>query len=182
LCAGLIGFRAFRLLGPVKTVGLYGFGSSAHILIQILNSMKIESFVFTRPKDKKTQEFALSLGASWAGDSDTLPPKLLDGAILFAPAGELFPLALKAIKRGKKVISAGIHMSDIPSFSYDLLWGEKSIGSTSNLTHQDGIDFMKIAENIPLDIKTTLFPLEKANEALAHLKKGLNVGSIVLKI
>src|SRR5262249_40010496 len=138
LCAGLIGYRALRLAGPASAIGFYGFGSSAHLLIQIACHQKRSVYVFTRPGDRKTQEFARSLGAVWAGGSDQLPPEYLDAAILFAPVGALFPQALKATKKGGKVISAGIHMSDIPSFPYSLLWEERSISSVANLTRQDG--------------------------------------------
>lgn len=182
LCAGLIGFRAFKLAQPAKTIGFYGFGSSAHILIQIANFLGCEVYAFTRPGDAKTQSFALSLGAKWAGGSDQMPPKQLDTALIFAPAGSLYPAALKAVKKGGKVISAGIHMSDIPSFPYDLLWGERSMSSVANLTKQDGIDFMEIIAKMNLKVSANAFPLEQANEALAAIKNGSLEGSAVLQV
>jgi alcohol dehydrogenase, propanol-preferring len=182
LCAGLIGYRAFRLAGGVKTLGFYGFGSSAHLLIQVAHALGCEVYVFTRPDDLKTQAFAYSLGANWAGGSDQLPPRPLDAALLFAPVGALFPQALKAVKKGGKVISAGIHMSDIPSFPYALLWEERSISSVANLTRQDGRDFMQLIKQIPLQISITVFPLEEANQALEAIRTGKLEGSAVLKI
>lgn len=182
LCAGLIGYRAFRLAGPAKAIGFYGFGSSAHILIQVANALGREVYVFTRPGDEKTQAFACSLGAKWAGGSDQLPPIMLDAALIFAPVGALYPQALKAIKKGGKVISAGIHMSDIPSFPYSLLWEERSISSVANLTRQDGIDFMEIVKKLNIEITVTSFLLEEANQALAAIRNGTLEGSAVLKI
>jgi propanol-preferring alcohol dehydrogenase len=182
LCAGLIGFRALHLAEPFQKIGLYGFGSSAHILIQLIKSLKKEAYVFTRPGDKTNQDFATSLGAFWVGGSDELPAELLDSALLFAPLGDLYPQALKAIKKGGKVISAGIHMSDIPSFPYKLLWEERSLSSVANLTRNDGKDFMKLVEKIPVKVSVHVFPLEEANEALKALKEGKYKGSIVLKI
>lgn len=182
LCAGLIGYRAFRLAIPAKTIGFYGFGSASHLLIQVANALGCEVYVFTRPGDEKTQAFARSLGAKWTGGSDQLPPSLLDAALIFAPVGALYPQALKAIKKGGKVISAGIHMSDIPSFPYALLWGERSISSVANLTRQDGIDYMEIVKKFHLDVKITLFSLEEANEALAAIRNGTLEGSAILKI
>ncbi len=182
LCAGLIGYRAFRLANPTHTLGLYGFGSSAHLLIQVATALGKEVYVFTRPGDEKTQQFARSLGAKWAGGSDQLPPVPLDAALLFAPVGALYPQALKGLKKGGKVVSAGIHMSDLPSFPYSLLWGERSISSVANLTRQDGMDFLEKAHKIKLDITATPFPLEKANEALAAIKRGGIEGSAVLII
>lgn len=182
LCAGLIGYRALRLAGSAKTIGFYGFGSSAHLLIQVANALDREIYVFTRPGDKKTQEFALSLGAKWVGGSDQLSPIALDAAIIFAPVGALYPQALKSIKKGGKVISAGIHMSDIPSFPYELLWGERSISSVANLTRKDGIDFMRIIKNLHLKISITSFLLEEANQALEAIRNGTLEGSAVLKI
>ena len=182
LCAGLIGFRALRLAEPFQKIGLYGFGSSAHILIQIINFFKKKVYVFTRPGDKTTQIFAKSLDAFWVGGSDELPPNLLDSALLFAPIGDLYPQALKTIKKGGKVISAGIHMSDIPSFPYKLLWEERSLSSVANLTRQDGKDFMQLAQEISIKVSVHTFRLEEANEALKALKEGKYKGSIVLKI
>lgn len=182
LCAGLIGYRAFRLAGPTKTIGFYGFGSSAHLLIQIASALDREVYVFTRPGDEKTQAFARSLGAKWTGGSDQLPPIKLDAALIFAPEGALYPKALKVIKKGGKVISAGIHMSDIPSFPYALLWEERSISSVANLTRQDGRDFMELVKEFPLKIFITPFPLKDANQALAAIKNGTLKGSAVLEI
>jgi len=182
LCAGLIGYRAFRLAGPTKTIGFYGFGSSAHILIQVANALGRDVYAFTRPGDDKTQAFARSLGAKWAGGSDQLPPVSLDAALIFAPVGALFPQALKAIKKGGKVISAGIHMSDIPSFPYALLWEERSISSVANLTRQDGIDFMELIKKLHLQLTVTSFLLEDVNQALVAIRNGTLEGSAVLKI
>lgn len=182
LCAGLIGFRAFRLAGPAKTIGFYGFGSAAHLLIQVANALGREVYVFTRPGDEKTQAFAYSLGAKWAGGSDQLPPTALDAALIFAPVGALYPQALKAIKKGGKVISAGIHMSDIPSFPYALLWEERSISSVANLTRQDGIDFLQLVKKFHIEISVTSFMLENANQALSAIREGTIEGSAVLKI
>lgn len=182
LCAGLIGYRAFRLAGPVKTIGFYGFGSAAHLLIQVANALGREVYVFTRPEDEKTQAFARSLGAKWTGGSNQLPPVMLDAALIFAPVGALYPQALKAIKKGGKVISAGIHMSDIPSFPYSLLWEERSISSVANLTRQDGIDFMELVKNFHIKVTVTPFSLEDANQALAAIRYGTLEGSAVLII
>lgn len=182
LCAGLIGYRTYRKATPVKTIGFYGFGSSAHLLVQIARALGSAVYVFTRPGDQKTQAFALSLGATWAGGSDQLPPEKLDAALLFAPVGALYPQALKAIKKGGAVVSAGIHMSDIPSFPYSLLWEERSLSSVANLTRQDGLDFFKLVETIPLQVKTACFPLEQANEALEAIRTGSLEGSAVLII
>lgn len=180
LCAGLIGFRAFKLIQPAKTIGFYGFGSSAHILIQVAKALGCDVYAFTRSGDEETQKFARSLGAKWAGGSDELPPKQLDAAIIFAPTGALYPEALKAVKKGGKVISAGIHMSDIPSFPYELLWGERSMSSVANLTRQDGLDFMEVIERVNVKVNVNSFPLELANEALQAVKNGSIEGSAVL--
>jgi len=182
LCAGLIGYRAFRLAGPAKTIGFYGFGSAAHLLIQVANALGREVYVFTRPGDEKTQAFARSLGAKWTGGADQLPPIALDAALIFAPEGALYPQALKAIKKGGKVISAGIHMSDIPSFPYALLWEERSISSVANLTRQDGIDFMQLIKKFHLEVTVTSFSLENANQALEAIRNGTLKGSAVLEI
>lgn len=182
LCAGLIGFRAFRLTGESKTIGFYGFGSSAHILTQVATALGREVYAFTRPGDTKTQQFALSLGSKWAGGSDELPPIALDAALIFAPVGALYPQALKATKKGGRVISVGIHMSDIPSFLYSLLWEERSMSSVANLTRQDGYDFMKLIETIPIKVSVSQFPLEEANQALAAIRKGTIEGSAVLQM
>lgn len=182
LCAGLIGYRAFRLAGPAKTMGFYGFGSAAHLLIQVANALGCEIYVFTRPGDKKTQSFAHTLGAKWAGGSDEMPPVALDAALIFAPVGALYPQALKTIKKGGKVISAGIHMSDIPSFPYELLWEERSMSSVANLTRQDGADFMQLVEKILIHVTVQAFALEEANQALAAIRNGTLEGSAVLQI
>lgn len=182
LCAGLIGYRAYKLAGDAKTLGFYGFGSSAHIMIQVAKSQGRDIYVFTRPGDTKTQHFAYTLGAKWAGGSDQLPPVLLDAAIIFAPVGALYPQALKVIKKGGKVISAGIHMSDIPTFPYFLLWEERSISSVANLTRQDGIDFMNLVKWIEIQVSVTSYPLEKANDALETIRNGTLEGSAVLTI
>lgn len=182
LCAGLIGYRAFLLAQPAKAIGFYGFGSSAHLLIQVANALEHRVYVFTRPGDDKTQAFARSLGAAWASGSDQMPPVALDAALIFAPVGSLYPQALKAIKKGGKVISAGIHMSDIPTFPYAILWGERSMCSVANLTRQDGRDFMRLIEKIPVKATVTAYPLEKANEALSAIRTGELDGSAVLKL
>lgn len=182
LCAGLIGYRAFRLAQPANAMGFYGFGSSAHLLMQIASHLNKKVFVFTRPGDSETQRFAKSYGAFWAGGSDEQPPEFLDAAIIFAPVGALMVRALKCIKKGGKVISAGIHMSDIPSFPYIDLWGERSMSSVANLTRQDASEFFKIIRKTPIKAKVTSFELEKANEALASIKNGSLEGSAVLVI
>lgn len=182
LCAGLIGYRAYRLCGEVETIGFYGFGSSAHLLIQVLTPLKKKVYVFTRPKDTKTQEFAKSLGAYWVGGSDEIPNERLDAAILFAPVGALYPQALKVIKKGGKVISAGIHMSDIPQFPYELLWEERTMTSVANLTREDGHLFMELADKYPIKAHVNAYPLEKANEALKAIREGKSEGSNVLQI
>jgi len=182
LCAGLIGYRALKLCGAKKAIGFYGFGSSAHLLIQVAISLGLDVYVFTRPGDEKKQKFALSMGAKWAGGSDQKPPTLLDGSIIFAPSGDLYIQALKAAKKGSKIISAGIHMSDIPSFPYSLLWGERSISSVANLTREDGKEFMEHVLKSPIESKVTSFKLEDANVALGAIRKGEVDGSVVLTI
>lgn len=180
LCAGLIGFRSLRLAGMAENLGLYGFGAAAHILAQVAKAQGQKIFAFTRPGKTKDQEFARSMGADWAGDSDRPPPEPLDAAIIFAPVGELVPQALQAVRKGGRVVCAGIHMSDIPSFPYHLLWGERQILSVANLTRQDGLDFFEQLQNI--EIKTTVhpYPLARANEALTDLRKGNFSGAAVL--
>lgn len=180
LCGGLIGFRALRFAKGCKTLGFYGFGSSAHLLTQIALAQGQEIFAFTRPGDTAGQTFAKTLGATWAGGSDETPPIPLDAAIIFAPVGPLVPQALKVLKKGGKVICAGIHMSNIPSFPYALLWEERSIQSVSNLTRQDGIDLFNLA--LPLKAHVTLYPLDQANEALDDLRHGRAEGSLALSI
>jgi propanol-preferring alcohol dehydrogenase len=182
LCAGLIGYRSLRKTGNAQTLGFYGFGSAAHILTQVALHQNKEVLAFTRPGDRQGQEFARSLGASWAGGSETLPPKKLDAAIIFAPVGKLVPQALKSVKKGGKVVCAGIHMSDIPGFPYKNLWEERSIESVANLTRRDGINFMQLAPQVPVQSNITSYPLEKANQALDDLRAGNFEGSAVLEI
>lgn len=180
LCAGLIGWRSLVIAGSGKKIGLYGFGAAAHIVAQVANWQGRSVFAFTRQGDITTQVFALSLGALWAGGSDELPPEPLDVAIIFAPIGELVPLALNAVRKGGRVVCAGIHMSDIPSFPYQLLWEERQLVSVSNLTRQDGVDFLEIASEIGIVTKTTTYPLNHANQALADLRAGKFEGAAVL--
>ncbi len=180
LCAGLIGWRSLRIAGPAKAIGLYGFGASAHIIAQVAIRQNRSVYAFTRPGDTKTQDFARELGAVWAGGSDDRPPVGLDAAILFAPVGNLVPLALKAVRKGGRVVCAGIHMSDIPSFPYSILWEERQIMSVANLTRQDGIEFLSLAPTLGIKIKTTTYPLQQANQALADLRSGEFDGAAVL--
>ena len=180
LCAGLIGWRALGMAGEGKMLGLYGFGSAAHIITQVAKWQARSVFAFTKPGDVATQSFAKNLGVTWAGGSDELPPEPLDAAIIFATAGELVPLALKAIRKGGRVICAGIHMSDIPSFPYSLLWEERQIVSVANLTQKDGIDFLELAPKIGIVTSITQYPLIQANQALADLRAGRFEGSAVL--
>jgi alcohol dehydrogenase, propanol-preferring len=182
LCAGLIGFRALRLVGEGERLGFYGFGASAHILCQVAVAEGRRVFAFTRPGDAETQEFARGLGAEWAGGSDEAPPEELDGAIVFAAAGELMPAALRVSAKGARVISAGIHMSDIPSFPYELLWEERTLGSVANLTRADGEEFMALAPSIPVRTEITTYPLAEANAALRDLREGAFRGAAVLQI
>jgi propanol-preferring alcohol dehydrogenase len=180
LCAGLIGWRSLVLAGDGKRLGLYGFGAAAHILAQVAARQGRSVYAFTRPGDKVAQAFARSLGAIWAGGSDEMPPEPLDAAILFAAVGDLVPLALMAVRKGGRVVCAGIHMSDIPSFPYRLLWEERQLLSVANLTRQDGIDFLRQAPSFGIVTKTTGYPLEKANQALADLRAGRFEGAAVL--
>ena len=182
LCAGLIGYRSLRKTEDAQTLGFYGFGSAAHILTQVAQHQNKKVFAFTRPGDKKGQQFARSLGASWAGGSETLPPQKLDAAIIFAPVGPLVPQALKAIKKGGKVVCAGIHMSDIPRFPYRDLWEERSIESVANLTRQDGINFMQLAPEVPVKSNITTYKLEEVNRALQDLREGNFEGSAVIEV
>jgi propanol-preferring alcohol dehydrogenase len=182
LCAGLIGFRALRLVGDGERLGFYGFGASAHILCQVAVAEGRRVFAFTRPGDTETQEFARGLGAEWAGGSDEAPPEELDGAIVFAAAGELMPAALRVSAKGARVISAGIHMSDIPSFPYELLWEERTLGSVANLTRRDGEEFMALAPRIPVRTEITRYPLAEANRALEDLRRGAFRGAAVLAV
>ena len=180
LCAGLIGWRSLTIAGTGKKLGLYGFGAAAHIVAQVAKWQGRSVFAFTRPSDVATQTFARSLGATWAGGSDEIPPELLDAAIIFATVGDLVPLALKAVRKGGRVVCAGIHMSDIPSFPYRLLWEERQLVSVANLTRQDGIDFLRVVPEIGIVTKTTRYPLNQANQALADLRAGRFEGAAVL--
>lgn len=182
MCAGLIGYRSLRFAGTGKRLGFYGFGSAAHLLTQVALSQGREVYAFTRPDDLEGQQFARSIGAIWAGSSEELPPVTLDAAILFAPVGSLSPQALKAIAKGGTVICAGIHMSDIPSFPYKLLWEERVIRSVANLTRDDAREFLALAAKNRLHTQVTAFPLEQANEALNALRHGATQGSLVLSI
>ena len=180
LCAGLIGWRSLTIAGDGKRLGLYGFGAAAHIVAQVAKWQGRSVYGFTRPGDVATQAFARTLGVSWAGGSDEMPPELLDAAIIFATVGDLVPMALKALRKGGRVVCAGIHMSDIPSFPYRLLWEERQIASVANLTRQDGIDFLRIAPEVGVVTTTTIYPLAQANEALADLRAGRFEGAAVL--
>jgi propanol-preferring alcohol dehydrogenase len=180
LCAGLIGWRSFVMAGDSETLGFYGFGAAAHIIAQVAAKLGRRIFAFTSPGDRATQDFARSLGAVWAGDSDKMPPEKLDAAIIYAPVGPLVPRALVAVKKGGTVVCAGIHMSDIPQFPYNLLWEERKVVSIANLTRQDGIDFLKIAAGANIKTYTTPYPLERANEALDDLRHGRLHGAAVL--
>lgn len=180
LCAGLIGWRSLVIAGDASAIGLYGFGAAAHILAQVLRWQRRSVYAFTRKSDASTQSFARSLGATWVGGSDDKPPVPLDAAILFAPVGELVPAALRAVRKGGRVVCAGIHMSDIPSFPYALLWEEREVISVANLTRQDGLEFLRLAPRIGIDVKTTVYPLRQANQALADLRAGRFEGAAVL--
>jgi propanol-preferring alcohol dehydrogenase len=182
LCAGLIGYRALRLVGDAERLGLYGFGASAHIICQVAVHQGRRVFAFTREGDEEGQAFARSLGAEWAGSSAERPPEELDGAIVFAPVGSLMPEALRSSAKGARVISAGIHMSDIPSFPYELLWGERSLGSVANLTRRDGEEFMELAPRVPVRAEVSPYPLTEANAALDDLRAGRFRGAAVLVI
>jgi propanol-preferring alcohol dehydrogenase len=180
LCAGLIGYRAYRAAGEARRLGLYGFGAAAHLLAQVAQLEQREVYAFTRPGDRAGQAFARRLGAVWAGGSDELPEQTLDAAIIFAAVGSLVPAALAAIRPGGRVVCAGIHMSDIPSFPYRLLWGERSVVSVANLTRADGRDFMRLAATLQLTPSVEIAPLAAANEALARLRIGTLEGAAVL--
>ena len=182
LCAGLIGYRALRLAGDAERVGLYGFGASAHIVAQVARHQRRRVFAFTRAGDEAAQAFARELGAEWAGDALGPAPEELDAALIFAPAGELVPAALAAVAKGGSVVCAGIHMSDIPSFPYDLLWGERVLRSVANLTRLDGEEFMALAPQVPVRTDVETFPLAAANEALARLRVGQIRGAAVLQV
>ena len=180
LCAGLIGYRALRLAGDAGRVGLYGFGAAAHIVCQVALHQGREVYALTRPGDAHAQDFARSLGATWAGDTAEGPPAQLDAAILFAPAGELVPNALGHVRKGGVVVCAGIHMSDIPSFPYELLWGERVVRSVANLTRADGDELLALAPEVPVETHVEAVPLTRANEALARLRAGEVQGALVL--
>jgi len=182
LCAGLIGYRSLIKAGNGSRLGIYGFGAAAHIVAQVANYQKREIYAFTRPGDSEAQQFALSLGAVWAGSSDELPPVKLDAAIIFAPVGALVTQALKTVRKGGTVVSGGIHMSDIPSFPYALLWEERSICSVANLTRRDGAEFMQLAPKVPVRTQVETFALAEANEALQRLRSGRIHGAAVLVV
>ena len=180
LCGGLIGYRALRMAGPARRLGLYGFGSAAHMIAQVARHQGAEVYAFTREGDAPAQEFAVRMGAVWAGDSNRPAPQPLDAAIIFAPAGELVPLALAAVAPGGTVVCAGIHMSDIPSFPYSLLWEERSLRSVANLTRADGVDFMRVAGETHIEVETEVLPLTEAGTALDRLRTGRVHGTTVL--
>jgi propanol-preferring alcohol dehydrogenase len=182
LCAGLIGYRSLRLAGEAERLGIFGFGASAHIVTQVAKHLGQRVFAFTRPGDVKAQEFAREMGASWAGSTDESPPEELDAAIIFAPAGQLVPIALRDVRKGGTVVCGGIHMSDIPSFPYSLLWGERVLRSVANLTYADGVEFLKLAPAIPIHTEVETYPLAQANEALSRLRSGDVRGAAVLQI
>ena len=180
LCAGLIGYRSLVKAGNGKRLGIYGFGAAAHIIAQVARYQQREIYAFTRPGDEAAQQFAMSLGAVWAGGSNQTPPEKLDAAVIFAPAGELVPQALQAVNKGGIVVCGGIHMSDIPSFPYSNLWEERTVTSVANLTRRDGAEFMALAPQVPVRTEVETFPLEAANEALHRLRSGKITGAAVL--
>jgi propanol-preferring alcohol dehydrogenase len=180
LCAGLIGYRSLRKTGDARRLGIYGFGAAAHIIAQVARYEGREIYAFTRPGDSEAQEFARKLGAVWAGGSEQLPPERLDAAIVLAPVGALVPQALRALAKGGIVVCGGIHMSDVPSFPYDILWQERSICSVANLTRQDGTEFLNLAPRVPVRAQVQPFPLAEANNALASLREGKIHGAAVL--
>ena len=182
LCAGLIGYRAYRMAGDAQRIGLYGFGAAAHIIDQVAVHQGREVYAFTRAGDTETQAFARSLGAVWAGGSEEQPPQKLDAALLFAPVGALVPAALRALDKGGVAIAAGIHMSDIPSFPYEILWEERSIRSVANLTRQDAEDFLAVAPSVPVHSEITVYPLGEVNQALDDLRHGRFRGAAVIQI
>jgi propanol-preferring alcohol dehydrogenase len=182
LCAGLIGYRALRLVGDAERLGFYGFGASAHILCQLAVHEGRRVFVFTREGEEKGQAFARSLGAEWAGASGEAPPEELDGAIVFAPVGSLMTAALRVSAKGARIVSAGIHMSDIPAFPYEQLWGERTLGSVANLTRRDGDEFLALAPQVPVRTEVEVHPLEAANEAIDSIRSGSLKGAAVLRI
>jgi propanol-preferring alcohol dehydrogenase len=180
LCAGLIGFRTLRLAGDAERIGIYGFGSAAHIICQVAVHQGRRVFAFTRAGDEDTQAFALELGAEWAGDALGPPPEELDAALIFAPAGELVPAALRALAKGGSVVCGGIHMSDIPAMPYELLWGERVLRSVANLTRADAEEFLALAPRVPVRTRVEAFELERANDALARMREGTLRGSAVI--
>jgi propanol-preferring alcohol dehydrogenase len=182
LCAGLIGYRCLQMAGEGRRLGIYGFGSAGHILIQVARHRGQSVYAFTRPGDEEAQSFARELGADWVGPSDALPPEPLDAAIIFAPAGVLVPAALRAVAKGGTVVCGGIHMSDIPSFPYSILWGERVLRSVANLTRADGEEFLRLAPTIPVRSQVRVYPLEQANEALDDLREGRLRGSGVVSL
>jgi alcohol dehydrogenase, propanol-preferring len=182
LCAGLIGYRALRLVGDAERVGFYGFGASAHILCQVAVHQGRRVFAFTRGGDEETQAFARQLGAEWAGSSGEAPPEELDGAIVFAAVGALMPAALRQSAKGARIISAGIHMSEIPSFPYEILWGERTLGSVANLTRRDAEEFLELAPRVPVRTEVSVYPLAEANRAVGDLRAGAFRGAAVLTV
>ena len=183
LCGGAIGYRSLRMCGPQAfRLGLYGFGSAAHMVLQLAAHQGRETSVFTRPRDEAAQASARRMGAAWVGGSDQLPPAPLDAAILFAPVGALVPAALRAVRKGGTVVCGGIHMSDIPAFPYSLLWGERSVRSVANLTRRDAEEFLELAAAVPIRPQIAVYPLEEAGSALAALREGLAEGSLVLRV
>jgi propanol-preferring alcohol dehydrogenase len=180
LCAGLIGWRSLVMAGPSTTLGVFGFGAAGHIVAQVAAYQNRAVYAFTRAGDTATQDFARLVGAVWAGGSDDPPPEKLEAAIIYAPVGGLVPAALKAVRKGGRIVCAGIHMSDIPSFPYDILWEERQIVSVANLTRQDGIDFLSLAPKIPVQTHTTRYDLRDANQALEDLRAGRFEGAAVL--
>jgi alcohol dehydrogenase, propanol-preferring len=182
LCAGLIGYRSLRMAGEARRLGLYGFGAAAHIIAQVARWQGREIYAFTSPGDAEAQAFARELGAVWAGGSNEPPPQMLDAAIIFAPVGPLVPAALRAVERGGTVVCAGIHMSPIPSFPYDILWGERVLRSIANLTRHDGEEFLMLAPKVPVKTRPLPYPLEQANQALDDLRAGRLQGAAVLQI
>jgi propanol-preferring alcohol dehydrogenase len=180
LCAGLIGYRAMRMAGDARRLGIYGFGAAAHIVAQVARHQGREVYAFTRSGDIAAQKFASGLGVRWAGDSQDAPPEVLDAALIFAPVGALVPAALRAVDKGGTVVCAGIHMSDIPAFPYEILWGERRVVSVANLTRADGVAFFEIVARVAVKVSTETFPLEQANEALSRLREGRLEGAAVL--
>lgn len=180
LCAGLIGFRTYRMAGPAERIGIYGFGAAAHVIAQVAVAEGRRVFAFTRPGDERSQAFARTLGAVWAGGSDETPPEALDAAMIFAPVGGLVPAALAHVRKGAPVVCGGIHMSDIPSFPYALLWGERTVKSVANLTREDGTAFVETIARTPVATRTHVYPLSRANDALQDLRDGRFEGAAVL--